>query len=1333
MKKSALFLVFCLTLLSIMPASVHAGSIMQPYYFQTYDIRNGLSHNTVNAIVQDKLGFMWFGTKDGLNRFDGTFFRVFNKENSTLKNNYITKLLEDKDGNIWVGTDAGLYIYNPVIETFSSIKTYSKYQGDVTHSITEIKEDNQQNIWFSVDYEGLYKFDMKTRRLTRPVRIVNSGFLSDNIASFWFTGNTCWLDLYNDNLYYTNDNFKTFHPFKDGDGNMVFHKNIINQSLQSIQTKSMFYLCTVKGLFELNQTSGTCRQLLDCYVRTLEFKTSNELWAGTEQGLYIFSLSNGKVNHLTASNEYDPYALTDNAIYTIYRDKEGGMWIGSYFGGINYYPYPWSYFEKFYPKDNFNFLGRRIREFCDSNDGTIWIGTEDKGLFNFDPHTKRLIPFSNHRICSNVHGLCLDGNYLWIGTFSGGLNRLDLRTHEVKNYRQSDSPGSLLSNDVFSICKTKSGDLWVGTVSGLLRYNRKSDDFTRIPDFTNKFIYQICETDDGGLWLATYANGIYRYDGNKKTWRNYVNISGNASSLPYNKVISIFQDSKRRIWFMTQGGGFCQYNPVHDNFIRYDMTDGFPSNIVYKMVEDDYGNLWLSTNKGLVCFNPDTNYRKVYTVADGLLSNQFNYQSGYKDKNGIIYMGCINGFIGFNPASFKENPVSAPVYLTELYIFNRHMAVGSDDSPLKKSLLYSDEITLSANENSFALQTAGLSFQSSQKNNLQYKLEGFDKEWHTINSGNMIYYSNLPYKTYTLKIRGINSDGKWNKHERILHIQVRPPFYLSNVAYLIYILLILTAISFSIYRFRRRVLKRHEHAMRIFEQEKERELYNAKISFFTNITHEIRTPLTLIKGPLENILSSSANLPDTIEKDLKVMDLNTNRLLTLVNQLLDFRKSEKKGLKLNFVNTNVSELIRKLCMTFASSINQHSIHFTTDIEDGMQLPVDVEAFTKIISNLLSNAMKHARNFIICKAGTAHGDFIFSITNDGDVIPLSMRETIFQPFTQYEGVSPRSTAGTGLGLTLARSLAGLHHGTLKMDSSEQHNCFILTLPLTQKNEIDIQIKPEDSKSEEKGVENVVNKHFEYTLLVVEDNHDMLRFIVNTLSPCYTVLTAGNGKEAVAILKESLVNLIISDVMMPEMDGIALCNWVKNTFDYCHIPVILLTAKTSISAKIEGTKSGADAYIEKPFSVAYLKAEITNLLDNREKLRRIFTESPYVQTNSITISKVDKEFMKRIHGLVTANLHNPDFSLDELARKLNMSRPSLDRKFKGLIDLTPNNYIQTERLKRAAQMLKDGETRINEVGWKCGFNSASYFTKCFKKQYGVLPKEFARKMNGSTETA
>lgn len=1296
------------------------------YYFKTLDIKDGLSQNTVNAILQDRRGFMWFGTKDGLNRYDGLSFRIFKKEESKLGNNFITALYEDHEGNIWVGTDAGVYIYNPVSETFTDFTETSDTGQAITRAVTMIGGDSDHTIWISVDYQGLFRYDPAQHQLTQILYKTPDNHLQANVTRFWFDEQTCWISLYDDNLYYTEGAFDRLVPFRDADGNEPFKDDIINTQMAG--PYNCWYIGSANGLTEINRTTGKTRRLLDAYVRDIKFKSDKELWAGTESGLYIYNLETDKVTHLTASDQNDSYALADNALYSICRDKEGGMWIGSYFGGINYYPRQWTYFEKFYPRDDIRHFGRRVRELCESNDGTLWIGTEDKGLFHFDPATRQITPFLPEEIYHNVHGLCLDGDYLWVGTFSGGLNRIDLRTRRLKHYQRGTEPNSLDANNIFSIYKTTSGDLWIGTTSGLLRYNRTTDDFTRIPELTNVFVYNILEDFHGNLWLATYSNGVFRYDIGKKEWKNFVSHKNDSTSLPYDKVISIYEDSRKRLWFMTQGAGFCRFDPEKESFVRYDRSKGFPSHIVYRMVEDNRGNLWLTTNNGLVCFNPDTGLQRVYTTANGLLSNQFNYQSGYIDEKGRIYFGSINGMISFDPSTFVENTFVPPVVITDFFLFNKRIPVSESDSPLKESIISSDKIELNADQNSFSFHAAALSYQAPEMNRLVYKLEGFDKEWYPVARNSVINYSNLPYGKYTFRLRGSNSDGKWNETERVLNIHIRPPFYLSAAAHAVYFILgLLTLVAiFGYYRKRNR--QKHQKAMEKFEREKERELYTAKIEFFTNVAHEIRTPLTLIKSPLENVLASS-HLSGETRDDLEIMNLNTNRLLDLVNQLLDFRKTETHGFQLNFVECDLSDLLQQTYMRFTPLARQKRLEFTIDRPDSLQASVDREGLTKIISNLFGNAVKYADSFIRVRLEGGETHFRLSVCNDGKLIPPEMREEIFKPFIQYREDQSQQVSGTGIGLALARSLAELHGGTLVMDEAmTEVNCFVLTLPLCHERVLSLapneKMTPEEEKEEQGKETTSAGEAFRHTLLVVEDNPEMLRFVVKRLSPLYQVLTATNGSEALSVLEKQTVHLVISDIMMPEVDGLELCDRLKADLNYSHIPIILLTAKTTLQAKIDGLKSGADAYIEKPFSVEYLKVCVSNLLNNREKLRTSFAHSPFVSTGTMAMSKADEAFLKTLNEVILAHMQDPDFSLDDLAGLLNMSRSSLNRKIKGVLDMTPNDYIRLERLKKAAQLLKEGECKVNEVCYMVGFNTPSYFTKCFQKQFGILPKDFVK---------
>lgn len=1290
------------------------------YYFRTMDIRNGLSQNTVYQILQDRKGFMWFGTKDGLNRYDGLSFRIYKKENSGLGRNFVTALYEDYEGNIWIGTDGGVFIYNPVSDSFTPFGHKSDKGTVIRDFVTMIGSDGNNNIWISVENQGLFRYNCREKTLLNYLH--DSGLA--NVTRFWLNGNTCWLALYADNLYRAEAGFDSpLQPFKDADGKEIFKGDIINWQVDG--PHNCIYVASLNGLTEINQTTGKARRLLNTYVRSLQFRSDDELWVGAESGLYIYNLTKDKVTHLTVPNQDDSYALSDNAIYSLCCDKENGMWIGSYFGGVNYYPYQWTYFEKFYPREDLRHFGRRVREICQSNDGTLWIGTEDKGLFNFDPESGKITPFEHPAIYQNVHGLCLDGDDLWVGTFSGGLNRVNLRTKQVKHYAKGESDNSMAANDAFTICKTTTGDIWIGTTSGLLKYNRASDDFTRIPQLKNMFTYDILEDFNGNLWIATFSNGVFCYDVRSRQWRNYLADEKDSVSLPYNKVISIYEDSKKRLWFMTLGEGFCRYNPQTDSFIRYDMSQGFPSNTIYKMVEDKKGNLWITTNYGLVCFNPDTGTKHAYTTANGLLSNQFNFQSGYCDKKGRIYLGSINGFIAFDPETFVENTFLPPVAITDFYLFNKRLSAGRPDSPLKKSITYSDELVLEANQNSFSFSVAALSYQAPEMNRLEYTLEGFDREWYAVGRNSQINYSNLPYGSYTLRIRGSNSDGKWNETERVLDIRIRPPFYLSVWAYMVYVVLALCSLVAVIFYFRSRTRQKHQQAMEKFEREKERELYTAKIDFFTNVAHEIRTPLTLIKSPLENVLTSQL-VPEEVRDDLEIMDLNTNRLLDLVNQLLDFRKTETRGFQLNFMECDVADILQKTYKRFKPLARQRGLELTVEAPENLRASVDREGLTKIISNMLTNAIKYADTYIRVKLSAEDEELLITVCNDGAVVPVEMREEIFKPFIQYKAGALQAVSGTGIGLALARSLAELHGGTLYMGDSMENNCFVMTLPVEHEPLVAVEQKEHapDEESARKEEPASATGQYRYTILVVEDSREMQEFVVKQFSAEYRVLTAMDGVGALKVLEEHTVHLVISDIMMPQMDGLELCEHLKSELDYSHIPIILLTAKTTLQAKIEGMKLGADAYIEKPFSVEYLKVCVTNLLSNREKLRVSFAHSPFVQANSMALTKADEVFLKTLKEIVDENMQNPDFCIDDMASLLNMSRSSLNRKIKGVLDMTPNDYIRLERLKKAAQLLKEGECKINEVCYMTGFNTPSYFTKCFQKQFGVLPKDFIK---------
>lgn len=1322
--------IFCCLAAKAQPAEEH-------YYFKNLSIGDGLSQNTVNAILQDSKGFMWFGTKDGLNRYDGLSFRKFKHASGnprSIGNNFITALYEDAGDHIWVGTDAGVYVYSPAEESFERFLCESDCQTTITRAISMITGDAEGRVWIAVESQGMFCYDIRKKQLRNfALKEVPS-----NIRCLAFDNSgTLWIGFYGDGLYYSKDELKTLHPFVSSvDDAEVFAGDIVTHIVPGAY--NCLYIGSAKtGLTEVNLTSGKVRRLLatdekgePVFCRDLISYSGNEWWIATESGVYIYNLRTGGCTHLHSS-PYDPYSLSDNAIYSLYKDREDGMWIGSYFGGVDYYPPQYTYFEKYYPKGGPNSLhGKRVREFCRDNAGRLWIGTEDGGLNRFDPRTKEFRFFAPSAAFTNIHGLCMDGDNLWVGTFSKGLHIVNTRTGTVvKSYMEGHSPHSLNDNNIFAICKTSAGDIYLGTLFGLLRYNRATDGFDRIEKLKGCFVYDIKEDSYGNLWLATYANGAYCYDVNTRQWKNYVSRPGDESSLPYDKVLSIFEDSRRQIWLTTQGGGFCLFRPQTETFIRYGSKDGLPNDVVYQIVEDGDGFLWLTTNSGLVRFDPRTKGIKVYTTADGLPGDQFNYRSGFKDETGTIYLGGIDGFVAFNPKTFSENRQVPAVAITDFLLFSKEVPVGAPGSPLKKSITFSDKIVLGAGQNAFSFRMAALSYRAPHASRLMYKLEGFDADWLAVGESPLATYSNLKSGDYVFKVKAANGEGAEDSEEVALAVTILPPFYLSAWAYCLYVLFFIGCLVYAVFCFKRQTARRHRRQMEKFEQEKEREVYHAKIDFFTNVAHEIRTPLTLIKGPLENIILKKEVDAETKE-DLHIMKQNTERLLSLTNQLLDFRKTEARGFRLNFAGCNITELLKETYLRFTSLAKQKGLEFTLQLPDeDLTGDVNQEALTKIISNLLNNGVKYAATYLhVSLAVEGNGGdtrFCIRTVNDGTVIPDVLKEKIFQPFVRLDK-EDKVTTGTGIGLALSRSLAELHRGSLVMEKGEETNVFRLTLPVSQDTTITLSseqpLREAGGVAEPKAALAEVKNH-KPALLIVEDNVDMLAFVERQFKAGgYTVLTATNGAEALAVLDEHYVNLVVSDVVMPQMNGFELCKTIKSDLNYSHIPVILLTAKTNLQSKIEGLELGADAYIEKPFSVEYLLANAANLIANREKLRKTFAQSPFVGANTMALTKADEEFIKRLHEIVRGNISNPDFSMEDMADALNMSRSNFYRKIKGVLDLSPNEYLRLERLKRAAQLLKEGESRVNEICYTVGFNSPSYFSKCFQKQFGVLPKDF-----------
>lgn len=1327
-----------IVLLSLFLGTMGVSRAATSYYFQRLDVNNGLSQNCVNTILQDRNGFMWFGTRDGLNRYDGTAFKVFRNDFSAgngLKNNFITSLFEDRGGKIWVGTDMGVCIYDPESERFEAFPLKAANGRSIEKTVTKVGEGRPGRILIAVHNSGLFEYDLDAGTLTNyPLEKYG------NVREFAVEkGGKLWLAFYG-GIYYTEGPVDDLEHYTLSDGSAPFTREAISKIFFGNHNK-MYLSSERNGVYELNLITNDLRKLKlnegsgRVFVRALIPYTDTQLWIGTEGGVYIYDLNNDRCQRLT-SRSFDPYSISDNAIYSIFKDRDDGVWLGSFFGGVNYWSDRNPHFNKYYPSvEEGSIGGYRIREICGgAKADELWIGTEDAGLFRFDKTTRKFHHYAPSGNFPNIHGLCLDGRDLWVGTFSNGVRVIDTETGRMRAYYADDSPQTIRDNYVFSIYKASTGYIYLGTANFLIRYDRRSDSFSRIREVDGNLIYDIREDSSGNLWVATYANGLFFHDSKLGTWEHYGHAGG-AGRLPIDKVLSIFEDSRKRIWITTQGGGVCRFIPEEKRFEEFNSTDGLPNDVVFQIKEDDSGIFWMTTNKGLVKFDPDRQkVIKVYTVADGLLSGQFNYKSGYRDQNGDIYFGTTAGMISFGRNDIREQEHSTSLFITDFFLFDQPVPVGVAGSPLKKSIAFSDKLTLKHNQNTFSFHIAALNYASLKSERPMYKLEGIDPEWLPIPESWSISYSWVPHGRYMLRIR--NGESGVPGEEKRLEVEIRPPFWLTRTAYGAYVLLFCLGIWLLYSYSDRRNRQKRQRMLDRFKQSKEKELYESKISFFTHVTHEIRTPLTLIKGPLESVLAKDTVTDRETLEDLQIMRQNVNRLHDLTNQLLDFRNSEQESLVLNYVKCDVAQSVRDIFKRFQPLAKQKGYRFSLDVADAAFLAtIDTEAFTKIVSNLLTNALKYGDSWIeVCldTSQAPEGRFGISVKNDGEPIPDDMKEAIFKPFMRYTTSRNSNIPGTGIGLSLARFLAEQHGGALTVDNAAGRTCFTLMLPVEQEHTFDIGVQPESWDDDADTVETDFSHPDDdrTTILIVEDDPSLQKFIHRHLGRKYSVLLAENGEEALRLLSDHLVNIVVSDVMMPVMDGIELCRAIKSNVNYCHIPVILLTAKTLAQSKIEGVEAGADSYIEKPFSMEYLLAVIGNLIRNRSTLKKIFTQYPMTAlSNMTTLAKADEDFLRRIHDVIRLNVSNPDLKMKSIAETLNMSRASFYRKIKGVLDLSPNEYLRIERLKEAARLLHDGDYQVSEVCYMVGFNSLSYFSKCFYKQYGVLPKDYAHE-NGTS---
>ena len=1033
----------------------------QSYYFRHYQVENGLSNNTVFCSVQDKHGFLWMGTKDGLNRFDGYTFKVFRNDaddTSSIGDNFIRSLYMDADDILYAGTRNGLYRYNSNMENFTAVyKTNSE--------VRDIKKDGNGNIWL-VSGQSLLQFNEGTKkvRVYRP----EDYFAATSICIG--TDKNVWVATASGMLQKYNASTNSFTAYKlFGETEYTSSKWI--EKIYATNQNTIMVGTSNYGVKLFRLTDFSYKDVLtynpdktSIFARDFIQNSDNEFWIATESGVFIYNSLTEKFTNFK-KNFIDPYSISDNAVYSLCKDKEGGIWVGTYFGGANYYPQQYTSFEKFFPDYTAATLsGNAVREICEDKYGALWIGTEDAGLNKLDKQTGLFTQYKptgavNSISYSNIHGLLTNNDELWIGTFEHGLDIMDIKTGKIiKHYPGVDSSRVLRSNFIVTILQTKNKDIFIGTRQGLYRFNVATGGFDIIKQVPSTcFIHTLMEDKNGLLWIGTMGNGLFNYNAQTSKTDNFFFSQKNKKSISSNYITTLFEDSNGDKWFGTEGGGLCKFNWRDSLFINYTLKDGLPGNTIFKILEDSRKNLWITTSKGLVCLNAATNKITLYTTANGLLSDQFNYNSGYKDASGKMYFGSVKGLISFNPDAFVGNSFIPPLFITSVHVNNKELPINAVTSPLHQSILNTREIELTYDQSSFSIDFAALSFTAPEMSEYKYIMEGLDKEWTYLKTNRKVYFTNLSAGTYVFKVKAANSSGLWNGKETTLLLKILPSFWASTWAYVLYFLLTALIIYFLFKNYHNRLEEKNRRKIELLEHEKEKEIYDAKINFFTNVAHEIRTPLTLIKAPLEKIVKKAGDNID-IGQNLKIMERNTDRLIELTNQLLDFRKIETSSFQLNFIKTNVTELLLERYSSFKTIAEQKNIDLTIDVPaEPVFAYVDTDALHKILNNLFTNALtygKHKVGIKIYVDNETNGFFHIAFSNDGHLVPVAMKEKIFEPFFRLK--ETQNKPGNGIGLALSKSLATLHNGELYFkEPLNGMNTFIVSLPVNQSDTINIQ--------------------------------------------------------------------------------------------------------------------------------------------------------------------------------------------------------------------------------------------------------------------------------------
>ncbi len=1372
----------------------------QEYQIDKISLADGLSQSSVFVTLQDNAGYLWFGTANGLNRYDGYEFQVFthNPNNpATLSNDYIGALFEDNQYNLWVGTRFGLNKFVRETETFVRYGSVLGPGSRLVNNVTAIHQDRAGTIWVGTG-DGLSFLSANSDSFTHFAAHPTFPSEASITALFEDGQDNLWVGTLAHGLFKITPDRQKVRKFLDPAVNRSKH-GLPNRTVTDIieDDNDDLWLATVgHGLYKLDRDGKQFRRhffansaagetdLPANTINALALDGLGKLWIGTDGGLSNYDIERDRLETFY-NDQANPSSLSANSVFSLYVDRSDVIWAGTILGGMNkltqrnfsHYTIPQSSSTK----------ANLVYAFHEDRDGLIWVGTW-RGLVLFDPMLGQIL--SDHRYAELFAaigkrlilaiGQDLQGD-IWIGTERNGLFRVNVpQEHEsgarkgklsYRNYFfEPDNPGSVGANRFRATYRDRAGTLWLATFGGgLNRYDEESDSFTRYThdpgdsySISSNLVRTILEDSAGKFWLGTENAGLNCFDPKSGRFSVFQNEPRNPNSLSHNCVSALYEDDSKNLWVATYGGGLNKFVPEENDFIRFTDTDGLPNNVVYAIVPDGVGNLWLSTNRGLSCFDPQQRTFKNYDMDDGLQSNEFNTGAFLKSRSGTMYFGGVNGFNVFHPEAIRVNPHAPKVVITAFRKLNEPVALPYSGEP--------KAIEMNHDENLISFEFAALDYTNPGRNEFSYKLEGLDNDWIFCGQRRFASYVHLPAGDYVLRVKGANSDGVWNEIGAAMNIKIHPPWWQTKLFIGSALLLLLCA---TIAADRRRVsrlgqrsaeleqlvaqrtaalrektvqLEKQKHlaenARKTVEKQARKlsEINRLKSRFFVNISHEFRTPLTLILGPMERLLNNGHN-PET-KQVFAGVQRNAHRLLSLITQLLDLAKLESGNMELGLEPTELVSFLKDICLSFSPLTETKGVRLVFEPRcHFLNYMVDRDKLEKVVSNLLSNAFKFTKpgDRIVLRVASASGEkgsrldrIAITVADTGKGIPDTGKTEIFERFYRVDPTES-NRSGAGIGLSLVKELVELHNGSISIRTKVgTGSVFRVVLPLFPTNHEPKKIVESNRdglgvvvKAAESAIKNGAGKARNTSdqplLLVIEDASEVRDFIRDSLQVRYAIIAAADGAQGLKLAQERIPDIIISDVAMPQMDGFELCQVLKSKCTTSHIPLILLTARAESRDRVSGYNLGADDYLTKPFKMVELDARLQNLLTQRQRLQKHYRKQLLLEPNANSSLSSEEIFLQRLRAVVHEKHQKEEFTANALAADTGLSLRQLQRKIRALTGQSPNQFIRSLRLQYARQFLQNGTGSVSEVAFQVGFSSLSYFSRCFREEFGFLPSE------------